>query len=328
MIVPAFNAERFIVAALESVLRQTEQRFEIIVVDDCSTDATHARAADVARCDQRIKLLRHTRNRGPGAARNTAIDVAAGHWLALLDADDLYHPRRLERLMQLASRTRADMVADNIVLHHEGASQADHAMFSRHRIGCERRLTATEFVIENMGTGHGARRSFGFMQPMMRRDFLLRNEIRYQEGNRFGEDFLLYMNCLTSGARWWITPDAFYVYNVRQGSLVDRVTPDDLRAISVMEQQLLDGGAEAGGHDLVTAIRKHKRTIDHWRHTLAFQTAVKRRAIRQALSITFESRTSLRCISRDIAANAVLKAVRLLPWPGRASALAPGAGRR
>lgn len=94
VIIPAYNAGRFLGEALESVLRQTFQDFEVIVVDDGSTDNT---AEVVARfADSRTLYIYHEKNRGLPAARNTGICASMGKYVAFLDADDWYLPRKLE----------------------------------------------------------------------------------------------------------------------------------------------------------------------------------------------------------------------------------------
>jgi glycosyltransferase involved in cell wall biosynthesis len=94
-IVPVFNGERFLAEALESILSQTYQPIEIIVVDDGSTDQT----AQVAHSyGQRIKYLRKT-NGGETAARNHGLRAAKGEYVAFLDADDLWHPYKLAQQM-------------------------------------------------------------------------------------------------------------------------------------------------------------------------------------------------------------------------------------
>lgn len=98
---PAFNAERFVGEAIASVLAQTYDDWELIVVDDGSTDGT---AAVVDRFDDaRIRLHRHGRNRGQGAAWNTAVGLAEGPLVKLLPADDLLVPECLERLAALGT---------------------------------------------------------------------------------------------------------------------------------------------------------------------------------------------------------------------------------
>jgi glycosyltransferase involved in cell wall biosynthesis len=92
-IVPAYQAARYIAAALDSIFAQTLSPFEVIVVDDGSTDATPQL---LDRYGDRIRRLRRA-NAGPAAARNDGIRAARGEWLAFLDADDLWHPEKLAR---------------------------------------------------------------------------------------------------------------------------------------------------------------------------------------------------------------------------------------
>ncbi len=95
VIIPTFNARRFVTEAIDSVLRQTFQSFEIIVVDDGSTDATKDRLAQYG---DRIRYF-CKRNEGVSTARNYGIARSRGKFIALLDADDLWLPEKLERQM-------------------------------------------------------------------------------------------------------------------------------------------------------------------------------------------------------------------------------------
>jgi glycosyltransferase involved in cell wall biosynthesis len=99
-IMAARNAEAFVAAAIESALGQTYPNFELLVVDDASTDQTAAIVASYAAKDARIRLLRQTECGGACVAWNIALREARGEWIAVLDADDLWRPTRLE--LQLA----------------------------------------------------------------------------------------------------------------------------------------------------------------------------------------------------------------------------------
>jgi glycosyltransferase involved in cell wall biosynthesis len=92
-IVPVFNGERYLGEALESILKQSYQSLEIIVVDDGSTDGT---AAVMGHYAGQVRLLRQA-NAGTAAARNLGLNAANGEFIAFLDADDLWHPEKLER---------------------------------------------------------------------------------------------------------------------------------------------------------------------------------------------------------------------------------------
>lgn len=97
IITPAYNCEEFLPMTIKSVLKQTYQNWEMIIVDDCSTDGTYEKALEYAQKDNRIKVVKAPVNGGPGAARNIAFDNASGKYYAFLDSDDLWVKERLEK---------------------------------------------------------------------------------------------------------------------------------------------------------------------------------------------------------------------------------------
>ncbi len=110
VIIPCYNCERFISATIESVLAQSHSHLELIVVDDKSTDGSARIAAQYASRDPRVKVMVMERNFGaPAGPRNAGIRAAQGNWVALLDADDLWHPRKLELQMAALGSTGARM---------------------------------------------------------------------------------------------------------------------------------------------------------------------------------------------------------------------------
>ncbi len=108
VIIPAYNAEHFIERTLGSVLEQTHRNIEVIVVDDGSTDETVALVRKFAADDNRIKLLQQA-NAGVAAARNTAILASRGAYIAPIDADDLWHPTKLAKQMQVFAANDEEM---------------------------------------------------------------------------------------------------------------------------------------------------------------------------------------------------------------------------
>ncbi|HKT81961.1 MAG TPA: glycosyltransferase [Vicinamibacterales bacterium] len=113
VITPAYNAEAFVAEAIESVLAQTHGDFELIVVDDGSTDRTVEVVGRYSASDPRVRLLQQA-NRGVSAARNTAIRVSCGRHVALLDSDDRWMPSFLMRLRELfASHSELDVISAN-----------------------------------------------------------------------------------------------------------------------------------------------------------------------------------------------------------------------
>jgi glycosyltransferase involved in cell wall biosynthesis len=108
VVVPAYNAGRFLAEAIRSAQRQTYERVEILVVDDGSTDDTAEQVHALTAADPRVRLLRQE-NGGVAAARNRGIEAARGAFVAPLDADDLWYPEKLARQVQ------AMMAADETV---------------------------------------------------------------------------------------------------------------------------------------------------------------------------------------------------------------------
>ena len=95
IIMPSWNTERFIAEAIQSVIDQTYQNWELLIVDDCSTDNTDEVVASFK--DDRIKYFHNEKNSGAALTRNRAMREARGEWIAFLDSDDLWMPEKLEK---------------------------------------------------------------------------------------------------------------------------------------------------------------------------------------------------------------------------------------
>ena len=97
VVMPAYNASQYITATVDSVLAQSESDWELIVVDDCSTDDTRDKISDFAKSDPRIRLIALEKNfGGPAGPRNVGIREARSGLVAFLDSDDIWHPDKLK----------------------------------------------------------------------------------------------------------------------------------------------------------------------------------------------------------------------------------------
>ena len=111
VIMPVYQAEKFLQASVESVLAQTFSDWELLLVDDGCRDNSPALCDELARRDDRIQVIHKEKNAGVSAARNSALEAARGAYIAFLDADDGFEPRMLETLWSLREQAGADTAA-------------------------------------------------------------------------------------------------------------------------------------------------------------------------------------------------------------------------
>ena len=108
VIIPTFNAEKFIAETIRSVLTQSHSDFELIVIDDCSTDNTVNIVREINDHDARLTLVELSESYGgPAGPRNIGVSKAIGEWICFLDADDLWHPSKLSIQLKLLEKTGA-----------------------------------------------------------------------------------------------------------------------------------------------------------------------------------------------------------------------------
>lgn len=109
IIVPMYNAEKFIRKTIESVLAQTYQNWEMLIMNDVSTDNSLAIVSVYAKKDERIKIVNTEKNVGVVKGRNFLIDLASGKYIAFLDADDYWHNEKLEKQIKFMKEKNASI---------------------------------------------------------------------------------------------------------------------------------------------------------------------------------------------------------------------------
>lgn len=283
VILPAYNAAETVPRALDSLLVQSLRSFEVLVVDDASTDATADRVGSYARIDSRVVLLRRAENAGAAAARNMGFTHAKGKWVALLDADDAYTPERLETLVEAGERAEADIVADNLrFVSHLGETAQRPALPAGHSL-FQKPLSAAAYVQGNLFLTRGFK--LGYLKPMFRRRFLERHGLAQNETLRIAEDYHFCLDALLCGARFLVLPEAGYLYTQRPGSLSRSLTLEDLRQLSTANRLDLLRATPQGGADLRAALNKRQISVDLNVKFVQFIEAVKGRRVGDAGAI-------------------------------------------
>ena len=120
ILMSAYNAEKTLAKAIDSILSQSYRDYEFIICDDASLDGTLSILEDYAKRDERIVLIRHTENKGLGASLNDCLEIAKGKYIARQDADDVSSPERLERSLNYLENTGAPYAACGIYVFDDG----------------------------------------------------------------------------------------------------------------------------------------------------------------------------------------------------------------
>jgi succinoglycan biosynthesis protein ExoO len=227
VVIATFNASRYVEAAVASALGQTLREIEVIVVDDCSTDDTVAIVERLANVDNRVRLVRLERNGGPAIARNHGIELARGRWLAILDSDDLFAPDRLQILVDVAERERADLVADNLVVFSEG--NVGSASFFLDPAMPAGALSLRAYLAGTILYNEGA--DYGYLKPLFRLDALRRSGLRYNPELRIAEDDDFIVRLLLAGMMYWLEPVPKYFYRRHKASTSYRLSAPNALAM-------------------------------------------------------------------------------------------------
>jgi len=209
VVIAAYQAERTIARAINSLLAQTVTDWEAIVVDDASVDGTVEVAKGLAANDQRIRVICAERNGGPAVARNQGIKSANGHWITTLDADDVYTTTRLEKLLDLASTGNWDLLFDNIS-SLPGAAGSMRPYWPKWK-----KMSQTLSLAEMLqGCSGVMKNTYGVLKPFVRRSFVEKVGASYDETLRRGEDVFFHISLMLQGAKTGRVVQIGYLYEI------------------------------------------------------------------------------------------------------------------
>ena len=208
VIIPVYNGEKYISGCIESVLKQSYQKFEIILVNDGSKDGTAGICQSYSQKSDRIKLIEQE-NQGVSAARNAGKKLAAGKYLLFVDADDELHPEMLKILYSEASRKDCDVTICGIETVTTGADWN----------GCIstpdfRTLTKEEAIRLLL---RGKKVESGAWNKLFRGELI--RDIEFVEGKRINEDKYFVFQAFLAAEKISITDEKLYCYFQRQGSV-------------------------------------------------------------------------------------------------------------
>ena len=234
IIVPVYNAERYLEETVRSLLAQTYRDIEVILVDDGSKDGSAAICARFEKADSRVRVAAQE-NKGPSAARNTGLSLAEGEYVMFVDCDDIVHPDTLEKMVRRSQRTDApaELVFAGYALYHEGEDIRE--LTPRCRLG-ERQMTL-EDIAQLFASAHTSLTGVAVWGKLYSMELIRRSGASFDEDVRYEEDCrfnLQVYRCVQVAA----SIDDILVYY--------RMRPDSIsKAVSGQQFLWLVGGYEA-----------------------------------------------------------------------------------
>lgn len=279
--IPVYNSAGTLERALRSVMAQSLREVEILVADDGSSDDSGGLAERLAREDGRIRVIRMERNGGKPAAMNRMVREARAPWVAVLDADDAFDPWRLERLLAEGEARGVEMVADNVFYRDAGVDEVLRTGFDP-SLGT-RVLGKADIVASASSL---ADFDLGILKPMVKREFMLANELFYFEQARLAEDFYYLLNFMVAGGRLCVLGEAHYIWTLPFGTVSRQWTGTgsgawryDYRRALVTNAHFIEAMQRRGETEVVGMLRRREQEYGVMVHYLDAQRLASERRL-------------------------------------------------
>lgn len=222
IILPVYNGAQYVAQAVESVLRQKQPDWELLIIDDGSSDATAEICGNFAAGDSRIRYI-FQENAGVSAARNHGVETAAGEYLLFLDADDWLTEDCLETFDKLLAQHPADLVVANYyICAGEDTQKARPINTPKLHYGPEDSGKLISAALR-IGQWHDEV-WYGLFRPVwgkcFRREVIEENGIRFKKGLKIGEDAVFLLACLAARINVLLADEYLYCYRENPGSVL------------------------------------------------------------------------------------------------------------
>ena len=211
VIVPVYNTEKYLNKCLDSILAQTFTDFELILIDDGSTDNSGKICDEYAEKDSRVKVF-HKENGGVSRARNLGIDNASGEYLSFIDSDDFVRPEMYAELIAVAEEQAVDLVISNIELN--GNLLPNKAPKNERLDKKYIHDNVLPYFSESGTVGLGA-----YTTMLIKRQVLADNDVRFYEDFAFQEDTMFVINVYANISSMYYLPKVFYEYTTHPTGL-------------------------------------------------------------------------------------------------------------
>ena len=245
VIVPVYQVEAYLPRCLDSILAQTFEDYELILVDDGTRDGCPAIMQEYAQRDSRIRQI-HKENGGLSSARNAGLDVARGEYIAFVDSDDYVAPTWLEDTVRAADETGAQQVLYNYALVVDGQERGPYLRFASETIDVDRLGLANYFYRYWMPYRHGQEA----WSKLYRRSVIEENGLRFAPNDEVFAEDTLFSAMYLMHTRIIAAINRPYVYYVQRGdSLMGMKKPRLARRLMTLSVRLWDYAKACGRFD-------------------------------------------------------------------------------
>lgn len=222
VIIPVFNVEKYLSTCVESVLNQTYNEIEVILVDDGSEDSSGAMCDQFAITDSRIRIV-HKENAGLGYARNTGLEMANGEFVVFIDSDDYIDTRMIERLVNKSVETDSDTVFCGLTRVYEDGNEVCVPAFYNNRSFVGKQII-DNVLLEMVGSkpqdSEDANLFMSVWHALYSMDVVKQNDVRFpSEREIMCEDIMFHIKYLRYANKVTYISDCLYYYRVNPKSL-------------------------------------------------------------------------------------------------------------
>lgn len=225
VIIPVYNVEQYLAQCLESVLQQDFKKYEILCVNDASTDSSAEILNTYAAKYENIRIITHAHNRGLSGARNTGLVHAQGKYILFVDSDDMIVQGTLQELYEAAEKKQLDIVYFNLSKIFEDDVFQRNAIKKNYEYNGL--YTGRELFCQYSNNNDYKVEAW---RQFFNRDFLLKNDLRFMDGI-LHEDTLFSFLCAMKAERVMDINKTYYIYRQRKGSIM--YTKNEKRARSM-----------------------------------------------------------------------------------------------
>jgi len=232
VIAPLYNAEKYIAETTESVINQSYQNWEMIIVDDCSTDSSREIVKDYETKDSRIKLIESETNfGGPARPRNIGLDNAKGEYIAFLDADDVWLSEKLEKQVEFLEENK-DVDICHTLAHVIDGNSVEKGLFNNQKV-----YNKLKYIISQRNILFYTN-NININSVMMR----VNTTLKFDEDKNLValEDWKYWIDSQKNGKKIVLLDDVLLNYRVHQSSISNRGSDKGYRkAIYMLSKVLL-----------------------------------------------------------------------------------------